>query len=228
MSTAYYDKVYPALFNHPAFIPYFNELMHSLQSTNINALIFSVSESSWDPAKRAEAVPILKIANHNSTWELNIIYNDFEPSYNKALFQEIDAEFLRSAWKTISTYNCSFSVAYNGRSNGKHKERNKSFTEWIGENLYPLSKRTPTQEDAHLKTGRLYEYLEEMRITNQRIVSDWNQLRNNKDYSEAANEALIRHACEKIRQVMSRYSWLGDEALRRGVQTFIVGDIMDL
>ena len=228
MSSAYYDKVYPILFNHQNFLPYFNELMKALQSTRINELAFTISENTWDPARKAEALPILKMVNHNASWELNIAHNDFEPKYDKNLFTEIDTEFLRPTWNVISTYNCNFSVAYNGRSNGKYKEKTKSFTEWIGESLYPLSKRTPTLDDPHLKTGRVFEYLEEIRKTNQKITSDWDKIRYHETYPKAANEALIRYACEKIRQVMSRYSWLGDEALRRGVQTFIVGDIMDL
>jgi len=225
MLNAYYDKVYPALFNHPDFLPYFRELMNALQSTKINAVAFTISESSWDPAKRAEAFPVLKMSNSITTWELNIHHSDFEPKLTKEFLSGIDTQFVSHTWKNISTYNCKFTVAYNGRDNGKHKERTKSFSEWINESLFPLATRN---SDQNLVSGRLSEYLTELRETNQRIIDDWHLIRDNEAYPKAINEALVRYACEKIKQVMQRYSWLGDETLRQGVQTFIVGEIMEL
>ena len=106
--------------------------------------------------------------------------------------------------KGVPTFNCTKSVCLDGRF--KFKNTVPSFSVWIWRQIQDSKIYSDTQKRLHDQILNLFHSSE---------------FRQNKLESQA------QFACTEIKDIMMKYSWLGDDVLKRAIQTFVIGDVLD-
>lgn len=214
MGSSYTDKIYPALLDTVDGRALWNEAVENLKTLHIDHFEFECADAGYSASKPIETRTRVRFVSATG-FTISCLWFASRPDTSKPV--ELNAlEFFPEAkvnaiinthfGKTVPTYNGTKTVVREGKGNRKSSRTIQSFRDWL--------KNT-------------FEAFSMWKTTREALCEPLTELSRSDEFKAQRQEARIQFAALKIKNVMSKYSYLGEDALKRGVQTFVIGDILE-
>jgi len=225
-SSSYTNKVYPRLLKTADGQALQDRILHQLQTLNVVSYTFEVA-GAWGTGEASMQVHTkFKFVGDRFTISQsfdddtlsNIQPDNIALARDKLLHESDDGNSSDATAvvhsrlgkdKGVPTFNCLKEVCLKGKefSYKSGKANIPSFGVWLWDEII---RKAP-----------------EFQAAKERLYNQIIKLRKSEDLLQARKEAQAQFACESIKNLMMKYSWLGDDTMKRAVQTFVIGDILE-
>jgi len=224
-SSSYTDKVYPKLLKTADGQALQNRILHQLQTLNVVSYNFEVT-GAWGSGEASMSVctkfrfvgdRFTEFQSFDDNALSEIQPDNIALARDKLLHESDDSGGDATAVvhsrlgkdKGVPTFNCLKEVCLKGKvySSRSMKDNIPSFGVWFWDEII---RKAP-----------------EFQIAKERLHNQIVKLRESEDLLQARREAQAQYACESIKNLMMKYSWLGDDTMKRAVQTFVIGDVLE-
>jgi hypothetical protein len=222
--SSYTDKVYPRLLKTGDGQALKNRILHQLQSLNLDEHTFHVSQGYGtgegsmqvhtcfyfvgDGVKIKQSFEDDALSSV-STLSIELGRQTFLGKDDEEGGAEAVVHARLGKDKGVPTFNCLKEVILNGKtfSYKSSKDPIISFKTWL------WSEQICTSN--------------EFKEARERLCKQIRARRNTQSFLQDRREAQAQFACESIKKLMMKYSWLGDDTMKRAVQTFVIGEILE-
>lgn len=238
MASSYETKVYPRLLNtidSQVLIESFIEHMNALE---VKRYKFKVTHDTYTKGAKPVAIPTFvywtpsikdggrdsqTFSDEDGFTDKLPINLDLSVFLKKGDFNTIIAKHFGNG---VPTFNCKSDICYEGRTTTyrSSKPNIASFSEWF---RY-LVVKSPVEIKDHSVRNSINPAHKAWEQATDRLRKQVLEMHRSESFKDDEREALVQYACTKIKECMMKFSHLGEDALKRGVQTFIIGDIMEL